>query len=305
MTEAYQKYMSEGEEAYYKGDLEKALECYQAALSLNPDHPEALKNVGWTFYAAADFVNGIAYTQRAIEVDPTCWRALSNLGCMYLALNEPEKALSYAERALVYSNSPEIVYCNLGNIYTSLEKFNQAEASYMLSIEKEPHAGAPRLGYANLLKKMGRLDDAILWLNQIIEDYEMREVKPDPHPWKVARDCHKNLGEIYGSLLREDSPLELCEKHSYHFQKVVELDAECHPSIRLPKSDLHWAYTNLGGGFYNLKEYEKAIEILEYAGSIAVEANTHDYYNLLGYCYEMAGQQDKAESAYKKAMEAE
>ena len=48
--EEAEKYFNEAVEYYYKGNYDKAIECYQKAIAINPDLAGAYNNMGLAYY---------------------------------------------------------------------------------------------------------------------------------------------------------------------------------------------------------------------------------------------------------------
>lgn len=62
-----------------------------------------------------------------------------------------------------------------------------------------------------------------------------------------------------------------------------------------------WDYRRQGNRYYELKQYEKAVE--SYSKAIRMQANTAQFYNDRGCAYDSLGEHDKAISDFEKAIE--
>lgn len=56
--------------------VKEAIECYQAALKIEPNFPEALNNLGLAFLFHNDSVEAIKYLDAALKIQPTKFQAL-------------------------------------------------------------------------------------------------------------------------------------------------------------------------------------------------------------------------------------
>ncbi len=67
----FRPYLSLGELAYRKGDIDRAVQAYRAALRLHPAQPEALNNLAWILAdKGAAFEEALAYAREAVALRP-------------------------------------------------------------------------------------------------------------------------------------------------------------------------------------------------------------------------------------------
>ena len=63
-----------------KGDLQNAITCYEKALQLKPNYPDALNNLGAALKDRGDLTAAIDAYNRALQFKPNYPEALNNLG---------------------------------------------------------------------------------------------------------------------------------------------------------------------------------------------------------------------------------
>ncbi|MBP1722587.1 MAG: tetratricopeptide repeat protein [Deltaproteobacteria bacterium] len=75
-----------------KGQLEEAILAYQKALSLDPDNPVVMKNLGDAFYLKKEYARAVEICQKALKSSPRFHQARSTLGLAYYRLGKFQEA---------------------------------------------------------------------------------------------------------------------------------------------------------------------------------------------------------------------
>lgn len=109
------------QEAYrhqMQGDLDRAIELYQASLDAWPT-AEAHTFLGWTYSFQGRLEEAIAQCRRAIEVDPDFGNPYNDIGCYLMQQGRLDEAIPWLERA---KRAPryeprQFPYLNLGRVY--------------------------------------------------------------------------------------------------------------------------------------------------------------------------------------------
>jgi len=116
-----------------KGDLEKALEAFQAAAAIDDKHQTVYNNLGSTYLLAfiekrdrTDFQNALRSFKKAIELDPDYASAYNGLGGAYLLAGDLDGAIYCLEKALEIEPDSGRALFNLGLAY--LNKGNKTKA---------------------------------------------------------------------------------------------------------------------------------------------------------------------------------
>jgi tetratricopeptide (TPR) repeat protein len=92
-----EKHFKKGFEYQAHGDLDKALEEYQAALELNPDYVQVYTNVGTVYLGMKDYDRAIENFKKVIQLNYWDKKAHFNLGTAYLYQGEVKKAEAEVE----------------------------------------------------------------------------------------------------------------------------------------------------------------------------------------------------------------
>lgn len=123
--------------AAYMGlkDADKAIESYEKALQLDPDHTDAYINMGMTLYDQGRFDEAVECYKKAVKLEP-----------------------SYADS-----------HYNLGNALTQKGELKQAIESYKTSLALKPNDAEALKNYGYALKAHGEINQAIKCYKEVLE----------------------------------------------------------------------------------------------------------------------------------------
>lgn len=143
------------------GRLAEAARRYHQILSVRPDFPEALNNLGNILASSSRLDDAVMHYRKALELRPNYADAHRNLGGALLQQGKlADAATSYRKTLHLGANNVEVLL-NLGNILGELGKPDEAIDCYRKALVVR--ADFP-LAYNNLgvtLCSLGRLDEAI------------------------------------------------------------------------------------------------------------------------------------------------
>mgnify|MGYP003394525742 CR=1 FL=1 len=131
---ACQSAMDRGELALQRGDLLTAEQEFRAALADNPDNPEAIYGVGWTFHLAGE-------------------RGAARDAFEQLAARFPESALGYR---------------GLGSVLMAQGEFGAARTQFTLALQRVPNDTRTTQSFALLELAEGRTEDALRRIDSAI-----------------------------------------------------------------------------------------------------------------------------------------
>lgn len=110
------QYMSPGEDAYNRGDLDVALEKFTRLAQVDPGNPEAHLHRAKVLFDMGRFEDATAAYERVLEIDPTSSGAHFHLGTIAQAQGKLGVALRHYEEALrLLPGSPEAL-ANIGSV---------------------------------------------------------------------------------------------------------------------------------------------------------------------------------------------
>lgn len=235
MTRADQRLLraclDEGLRAHAEGRLDSARAAYARALSIVPDHPDALNLMG------------------------TAW----------LQLGDAHQAAAYLERAIHKLRNHPGVLGNLAQAYFALHRYGEAEEAFRKAQHLDPRNVYFPMGVANALGMQGKLADAEDRLRKLTHGY------PDVAlVWLNLGNAVRDQGrlqeaaELYRQALRLDSNLVDARNNlgsMLHAQKrFEEAESEYRACITLVP-DYIVAQYNLASVVIDLGRFREAEEI--------------------------------------------
>lgn len=224
------------------GDYNKAIECANKAIQLNPENDKAWNNLGAAYYYLKNYNKAIEYANKASQLNPKNDSAWNNLGNAYSSLGDYNKAIEYLNKAIQLNSKNASAWNNLGLTYYSLGDYNKTIEYCNKAIQLNPKNDSAwnNLGFA--YKNLGNYDKSIEYLNKAIQ--------LNPKSYSALN----NLGWVYNELGDYNKAIE-------YLNKAIQLN---------PKNDMAW--NNLGVAYYYLKNYNKALDCF----NKAVELNPND-----------------------------
>jgi superkiller protein 3 len=306
------EYYSKGYDyKWNKKDTDKALEYYLKAVSIDPNHENALFELGYVYNEKGEYQKAIEYYSRVVALNPRAKDAFNNIGLAYSRLNDQQNAEKWYKKALDIDPNYAIALNGIGLVMWKAKKYKEAEASYKKAIRSDPkyHMAYYNMGilyedmkqYAeskDYYKKTIEINpgyvNAMINLGVILETKDKNfsdaeywykkasEVSPDNYL------VYYNMGFLYSN--KEFGKYDV-DKAIDYYQKVITLK---------PDHDLSYFY--MGNLYYNdKKDYPKAIAFYEKA--IQLYGKDPAYYNNIGLVHEAQKDYVKAEGYYRKSIE--
>jgi predicted O-linked N-acetylglucosamine transferase (SPINDLY family) len=147
---------------------EQALTCYEKAIALSRDFPEALNNHGNTLNQLGRSAEAIKSYDRAVKARPDYAEAYFNRGNAYLSLNDDQRAISDFDKALEITPARAEIWNNRGNALGDLNRWEEALKSYDKALALRPDYADALNNRGHLLFKMQRLDEALINYNKAL-----------------------------------------------------------------------------------------------------------------------------------------
>ena len=95
-----EEYVSQGFDYYVKGDYEKAISSWQAAIKINREDAIAYSNIGFAYYELNKLDQAITQWKNAIELDPKMDEGWAGLGIALYDKGQTEEAVSAYRKAV-------------------------------------------------------------------------------------------------------------------------------------------------------------------------------------------------------------
>ena len=122
-----------------RGQIGKAIEQYEAAISIDPDYAMAHYNLGVALASMGRLDEAIAQYQEAVHLRPDDAVAHNNLGNALLIRGQIEKGLSHCQEALRIDPELAEAHYNVGNVHYFRGHVDEAIAEYRKALQINPH----------------------------------------------------------------------------------------------------------------------------------------------------------------------
>jgi tetratricopeptide (TPR) repeat protein len=132
------------------GYFEKALNCYDAAIALDPNDVRFYLNRANARLALKDYDGSWEDYKQALRLEPQAVEAYLGLGIMMVQKGENEKALRYYHQAEEVNSHEPMVYVGLGNLYAKNEKYSEAKTAFMKALSLRAGTAEAHLGLGNV-----------------------------------------------------------------------------------------------------------------------------------------------------------
>ncbi len=142
------------------GDLTRAAQLYQQALSLDPTHAVARFNLGLAYNELGDYDKASAAFEVAAQLDPEDGEVQTERGRACLELGRHEEAVEAYRAALRINPSDADALSGLGLAYYWLGLYDQSAEQYRSAAQLSPSDPQPRYNLAVALEAAGRHADA-------------------------------------------------------------------------------------------------------------------------------------------------
>jgi tetratricopeptide (TPR) repeat protein len=161
-------YNSRGAVYRNKGDLDTAIADYTQALRLDPDYTYAYNNRGIAYGDKKDYDRAIADYTQALRLDPNSANTYYNRGIAYDDKQDYDTAIADYTRALRLDPTSAIAYYNRGIAYYNKRDYDRAIADYTQALGLDPGFTNAYDNRGIAYRNKGDLDRAIADYTQAI-----------------------------------------------------------------------------------------------------------------------------------------
>ena len=158
-----------GERAYDSGNLDAALQAYQAAAAANPNDPRALNNLGQVLVRLGRAQDAAPYFDRAVQIEPDSWPYQFNRARAYAQLQQWEPAIDGYQRASQLFPDDYATQFNLAKALQASGNVNAAVSAYERAIALAPGQSEFQLSYGLALEAATRPRDAAAAYRRYLE----------------------------------------------------------------------------------------------------------------------------------------
>ena len=149
-----------------KGEYEEAIQKYNEAVELNPNHAEFYNNRGNVKNKLRQYQEAISDFNKAIELDPNDAKAYHNRGVAKCHLEQYREAVSDFNKAIELDPNDAKTYYNRGRAEYDLEQYQEVIADCDKAIDLEPN-------YEDAYQLRGVAKQALGRAQEADEDFKM------------------------------------------------------------------------------------------------------------------------------------
>ncbi len=200
-----------------RGDLDRAIAEYRAALAAKPDYAQARYNLGAALQARGDAAQAIEQYRQALALDPDDPSTHYNLANTLQSLGRLDESAAEYRRVIAIEPGHANAHNNLGNTYRVLGRLQDAMTHYQLALDVAPNHADANNNLGNLLASQGHLDSAV--------GHFERAIATNPN----FAQAHYNLGSTLNLMNRIPEGVEA-------FRRAVRLE----PNWPVPLFGLAW-----------------------------------------------------------------
>ena len=218
-------------------------------------------------------------------------------------IGDSDKTIKASQIALKKYPKSHVMHNIMGVSYASGNEFNKAQIHYKKSIELNPNSSLTYTNYANLLKTIGKIEEAI--------DNYKKSLEINPNNYKTLNNLAITLKdegksheakEMLEKAIKIDSENFLAHFNIGNVYKDLDLDfaAIKHYELAIKNNNEHLGLRNNYGLVLNrLEKYEEAIENYKFV----LKKNPENVRGLLNMAtlYRQVGKLKKAKELNKKA----
>jgi len=211
----------EGELLFEEGDHAQAIERYERALELDPQHAQAWYRKGEIQRLQGVYEEAIESLSRALEIDPNHLSALASRGESYRAAECYDEALADLDEALRQDPEYAWAYASRGETHRQLENYEQAVEDFSEAISRDPDYPWALGRRGESYRMLARYEEAIADLDRTIELWP-----EDAYAYASRGQAHREIGEYELALADLDRAIELDTDYQWAMDRREELLAE-------------------------------------------------------------------------------
>jgi len=154
-----------------EGNIDLAIQYFQRALEIDPEHSIALQNLGSAYREKKDWVQAESALERALALNPEDPEANYSLGMVFAQQNDTDRAFQYLQKALAARPAYPEALNNLGILYLRTHRSAEAKQSFEHSIRVAPAYDQAYLNLAHVYAIEGDREKARAVLLDLLKQH--------------------------------------------------------------------------------------------------------------------------------------
>lgn len=267
---AVQLVMQHALDHHRAGRLAEAEALYRQVLQQQPDHADALHNLGLLAHQVGRHDVALDLIRRALVLCPAAPHYHLNLGQVWLSMGKLDEAAASCRAAIRLNPDYAEAHYNAGVLLHRQAKWEEAIQFYRRAIALAPGFAPAYNNLATALENSGHLTEAAECYRQAIA------LRPE------SAEAHNNLAHLLQNQGDHRASME-------HLRQAIAI-----------KTDYVEAHVNLGNALSSEGRIEEAIR--SYRRALEIDPNNADARSNLGNALKEQGRLDEAVECYTKAI---
>jgi tetratricopeptide (TPR) repeat protein len=154
-----------------EGNTDLAIQQFERALQIDPEHSIALQNLGNAYRQKKDWPQAKRVLERAVALNPDDPEANYSLAMVFAQQNDTEHAYEYLQKALTSRPTYPEALNNLGILYLRTQRTEEAKRSFEESIRVAPAYDQAYLNLARVFAIEGNREKAKTVLLELLKQH--------------------------------------------------------------------------------------------------------------------------------------
>jgi protein O-GlcNAc transferase len=266
-----ERLLEEGIALEGRGQLEEALERYEAAVGLAPGLARAHFNRGNILLDKGDAAGALAAYEQAVKYKPDSAAAHYNIGSAHLRLGNTSEAMAACRQAIALKPDFADAHVSLGMALGKRGEHREAISSYRRAAQIRPDSAELHYTLGRLMMESGQAGEAIASFDTVLA------LNPDD------AHAHHSRGIALQELGRFDAAIP-------SYRRAVAI----HPGLME-------AHGNLGSALKELGNLDEAIAC--YGRALKINPASVETHHNLGLVFQERGELEQAIACCRKALE--
>lgn len=157
--------------------LDKAIDCYKAAIKIDPKEIKAYLSLAALYKQDQNYEDAIKVYQQGMINNPSNHFILSNLGNLFYLQHKYEDAIISHQRAIKAKPDSHVVHFNFANTLLNAGKYSEAIEMYKKTITLNPRFNRSKINLGTTLLSMSNFEEGFKeYFHRIYEDKNFKSV---------------------------------------------------------------------------------------------------------------------------------
>jgi len=218
-----------------QGKIDKAIECYEKGLKIDPNYAMIYNNLGYIFFSFPshkDIKKSENYYKKSISLDKKLAEPQNNLGNLYKSLNKYNEAILCFKEAIKKNSKLNFVHHNLATTYITVGKFDKAANHFNEAIKISPNFIIAHRG----LSRITKYNKETKHLKELIKLYQ----KTTPEDFQNKMELEFSLGKAHEDFGSFDKSFVYYKDANKFYRKKINFSINSEKeSFKSIKSTFH------------------------------------------------------------------